>query len=185
MINLRGKPTLQGDKIILRPFEREDIQYMIECLKDPEVLKFTGSTAIFHCDAIVEWYNTRNSQSDRLDLAIVDKDKNIAVGEVVLNEYNEDKHSMNFRILIGPRGRDRGLGTEATQLIIDYIFLNTSIKQVTLGVYVFNPRARRVYDKIGFVVESIDIGDLEFEGEMIDAFNMVLTREKWKKECNK
>ncbi|WP_278280996.1 GNAT family N-acetyltransferase [Clostridium sp. N3C] len=71
---------------------------------------------------MVEWYNTRNSQTDRLELAIVDKNNNITVGEVVLNEYNEDKHSMNFKILIGARGRNRGLGTETTKLIIDYIF---------------------------------------------------------------
>jgi len=95
---------------------------MMECLKDPEVLKFTGSSGVFDWDAIVEWYNTRNSQTDRLELAIVDKNNNITVGEVVLNEYNEDKHSMNFKILIGPRGRNRGLGTETTKLIIDYIF---------------------------------------------------------------
>mgnify|MGYP003757025939 CR=1 FL=1 len=49
---------------------------------------------------------------------------------------------------------------------------------MTLGVYAFNPRAQRVYEKIGFVVESIDKDDLEYEGEMSDAFNMVLTREK-------
>lgn len=67
---------------------------------------------------------------------------------------------MNFRILIGPRGRDRGLGTESTRLVIDYGFSNTSLKQVTLGVYAFNPRAMRVYEKLGFVVESVDKADL-------------------------
>jgi diamine N-acetyltransferase len=74
-----------------------------------------------------------------LDLAIVDKSQNILVGEVVVNEYGEQNQSMNFRILIGPRGRDRGLGTEASQLIIEYVFKNTDLNFLTLSVFAFNP----------------------------------------------
>ncbi len=179
MINLKYKPTLVGEKIILRPFQPEDFDYMEECLMDPEVTKFTGSDSDFDRDFVLEWYNTRNIQEDRLDLAIIDKKQQIPVGEAVVNEYDVMKHSMNFRILIGPRGRDQGFGTEATKLMIDYIFKNTDLKQITLGVYAFNPRAQRVYEKIGFVLESIDKDDLEYEGELIDAYNMVLTRERW------
>lgn len=58
------------------------------CIKDPEVLKFTGSTADFNRDEIIKWYNSRNEQSDRLDLAIVDKLNDVVVGEVVINEYD-------------------------------------------------------------------------------------------------
>lgn len=88
---------------------------------------------------------------------------------------------MNFRILIGPKGRNRGLGTEATQLIIDYIFMNTTLNQLTLSVFDFNPRAKHVYVKVGFVKDSIDENELEFEETWIDSINMKLTRENWLK----
>lgn len=179
MINLKNKPTIVGNKVILRPFETRDIKYMEECLKDPEVLKFTGSEDDFDTEFITNWYSSRNEQTNRLDLAIVDKINDIAVGEVVVNDYDELKHSMNFRILIGPRGRDRGFGTEATKLFIDYIFTNTDLNQITLAVYSFNPRAKRVYEKVGFILESIDEGELEYGGQLIDSLNMVLSRENW------
>ncbi|MBU5454480.1 MAG: GNAT family N-acetyltransferase [Clostridiales bacterium] len=179
MINLKYKPTIEGNKVILRPFESQDIDFMVEALEDKEVMKFTGSSAFFDKEFLINWYNTRNEQVDRLDLAIIDKANNTVVGEVVINEYDEIKHSMNFRILIGPGGRNRGLGTEATILVCDYIFLNTDLKELTLGVYAFNPRAQRVYEKAGFILDSIDKADLEYEGEMIDALNMVLTRKRW------
>ncbi len=180
VIDLSFKPTLVGEKVILRRFNvMEDFPYLVECLQDPEVLKFTGGSDDFDREKIMNWYNTRNEQTDRLDLAIVDKSLNNLVGEAVVNEYDQVNHSMNFRILIGPRGRNRGLGSEATQLIIDYVFENTDLNQLTLGVYAFNPRAIKVYEKMGFVVDSVDKKDLEYEGEWIDAFNMKLTREKW------
>ncbi|MFD1453116.1 GNAT family N-acetyltransferase [Oceanobacillus sojae] len=86
---------------------------------------------------------------------------------------------MNFRILMGPKGRNRGLGTEATQLIIDYVFKNTTLNQLTLSVLDFNPRARHVYEKVGFVKDNIDEKEVEFEGRWIDSINMKLPREKW------
>ncbi|MBB2479370.1 GNAT family N-acetyltransferase [Bacillus sp. APMAM] len=184
MVDLRYKPLIVGEKVKLRPFNASDLPYLEECLKDPEVIKLTGSTTEFDRESVIHWYETRNQQKDRLDLAIVDKSVNILVGEVVVNLYDEKKESMNFRILIGPRGRNRGLGTEATNLIIDYVFKNTNLNQLTLSVYEFNPRAKKVYEKVGFVLDSIDKNDLEFEGEWIDSINMILTRDNWLKMHN-
>ncbi|MCM3638463.1 GNAT family N-acetyltransferase [Sporosarcina luteola] len=179
MIDLRHKPLIEGEKVILRPYKEEDFPFIEECLQDPEVLKLTGSTNEIDWDFTRNWYQTRNEQVDRLDLAIVDSSQGIFVGEAVVNLYDEKNHSMNFRILIGPRGRNRGLGTEATQLIISYIFQTTTINELTLSVFNFNPRAKHVYEKLGFVVESVDENDLEFEGEWIDSNNMKLTRDSW------
>ncbi|WP_246943528.1 GNAT family N-acetyltransferase [Bacillus pinisoli] len=179
MIHLGNKPVIVGKKVILRPFREEDFSYIEECLKDPEVIKLTGSNEDYDREAVYKWYQTRNAQTDRLDLAIEDRAQAILVGEVVVNLYDETSQSMNFRILIGPRGRNRGLGTEATQLLIDYVFTNTELLHLNLSVYAFNPRAKSVYEKIGFVVESIDKNELEFEGEWIDSINMKLTREDW------
>jgi RimJ/RimL family protein N-acetyltransferase len=185
MINFSTKPTIVGEKVILRPFTtEEDLPHLEECLEDPEVIKLTGSPLTYNREDLVNWYSTRNQQTDRLDLAIVDKSQNILVGEVVINQFDEATNGMNFRILIGPNGRNRGLGTETTQLILDYVFRNTTLHHITLGVYAFNPRAIRVYEKMGFVVESVDKNDLEFEGELIDAFNMKLSRESWLKQSN-
>lgn len=185
MIDLRNKPMIVGEQVILRPFNvAQDIPYLEECLQDPEVLKFTGSSKAFVREEILDWYSTRNEQTDRLDLAIVDRAQNILVGEVVINSYEKAANSMNFRILIGPRGRNRGLGTEVTQLVVDYIFKNTALNELTLSVFAFNPRAKKVYEKVGFVVESIDQNDLEIDGEWIDSINMKLTREDWAASSN-
>nr|WP_216667923.1 GNAT family protein [Sporosarcina jiandibaonis] len=170
---------LKGDKVILRPFKEADFTYIEECLQDAEVIKLTGSDSQYDKVFTQNWYNTRNEQIDRLDLAIVDQSKGILVGEVVANLYDEKSHSMNFRILIGPRGRDRGLGSEATRLFINYLFSHTTLKALTLSVFDFNPRAKRVYKKVGFLVDSIDENKLEFEEEWIDSVNMKLTRKDW------
>ena len=184
MINLINKPTIIGDNVILRPFKPSDISSIEECLTDFEVKKFTGSQTDINSEVITKWYDSRNEQVNRLDLAIEDKNSKEVVGEAVINEYDAETHSMNFRILIGAKGRNRGLGSEATKLICNHIFLNTDLNQLTLSVFAFNARAQRVYEKVGFVIDSIDKEDLEFEGEMIDSINMRLTRDDWEKNRN-
>ncbi|MUK87886.1 GNAT family N-acetyltransferase [Ornithinibacillus sp. L9] len=179
MVYLGHKPIIDGEKVVLRPFKDEDFPYIEECLKDSEVIKLTGSSEGFDRELVMAWYNTRNEQTDRLDLAIIDKSQDILVGEVVVNLYDEKAHGMNFRILIGPRGRNRGLGTESTELIIEYMFKNTTLNQLTLSVFEFNPRAKNVYEKVGFVIDSINENELEHDGEWIDSINMILTRENW------
>ncbi|HEY7719131.1 MAG TPA: GNAT family protein [Pedococcus sp.] len=173
------KPTLTGERVVLRPFEDADLPAMAAAIADPEVGRLTGSVhttadlAAPHDLAVLRrWYSTRNEQVDRLDLAVVDRATGACVGEVVLNEWEPDNLSCNFRILLGPDGRDRGLGTEATRLVVDHALDALGLHRVSLEVYAFNPRARRAYEKAGFVVEGVRRDALRFDGEFVDAVVM-------------
>ncbi|MGR6317760.1 GNAT family protein [Micromonospora soli] len=147
---------LTGDQVLLRPFVDDDATAFAAILSDPEVGRLTGSPPDDVLDAgrLRAWYGSRNSQTDRLDLAVVDRETGACVGEVVLNEWDRHNAGCNFRTLIGPAGRDRGLGTEAVRLIVGYGFGQLGLHRISLEVFAFNPRARRVYEKIGFVVEG-------------------------------
>ncbi len=181
------KPTLMGERAALRPFVDGDLAVMVEAVADPEVGRLTGSvnssTAVsdagFDERRLREWYSSRNDQTDRLDLAIVDRASNDCVGEVVLNEWEPENASCNFRILIGPRGRDRGLGTEATRLLLAHAFETVGLHRVSLEVYAFNPRARRAYEKVGFVPEGVRRDALRFDGEWVDSLLMSVLAPEW------
>jgi RimJ/RimL family protein N-acetyltransferase len=175
------KPNLLGSRVLLRAFEEQDIPAMGEALADPEVLIFTGSVHTSEeahgrspvpNQATADWYRTRRTAAHRLDLAIVDLATGGCVGEAVLNDYSPANASCNFRTLIGPRGRDRGLGSEATRLIVGYGITTLRLHRIELTVYAFNPRAQRVYEKAGFRVEGTARDALRFDGTWIDAICM-------------
>jgi RimJ/RimL family protein N-acetyltransferase len=182
------KPTLRGERVVLRPFGTADIEAMGTILADPEVLRLTGSVhssgaAQSQPDQLderaLEWYRTRNEQYDRLDLAVVDRSTDQCVGEAVLNELSEPDASCNFRILLGPDGRDRGFGSEATMLIIDHAFATTDLHRIELDVIAFNPRALRVYQQVGFVIEGRRRDAFTFDGERYDDIIMSVLRPEW------
>jgi RimJ/RimL family protein N-acetyltransferase len=174
------KPTIAGEQVTLRPFRTGDAELMQACF-DEEAIRLTGSAhstaeARRIVDAGLEdrtrqWYATRNDQTDRLDLAVEDT-SGVLAGEVVLNDWEEGNQSCGFRILLGPHGRDRGLGSEATRLILDHAFDVLGLHRVELEVYAFNPRAAAAYRKAGFVEEGRRRDALSYDGEWVDAIVM-------------
>ncbi len=127
-----------------------------------------------------DWYRTRNDQAGRLDPAVAGKAGGGCAGEAVLNQWDPGNDSRNFRILIGPDGRDRGLGTEATRLIVGYGFERLGLHRVSLEVYAFNPRARRAYEKAGFRAEGILRESLRYNGERADATVTSIPAREWR-----
>ena len=73
----------------------------------------------------------------------------------------------------------RGLGTEATRLVLRHAFAAEALNRVELEVYAFNPRARHVYEKAGFVHEGTMRQALRFDDGWVDAHLMAVLAADW------
>jgi RimJ/RimL family protein N-acetyltransferase len=167
-----AKPTLVGTFVTLRPVQRSDAAELAAV--DDETKRLTGSHRQFGPAELEHWYSTRGEQADRIDWAILEKSTGSWAGEVVLNDLDPDNKSCGFRILLqGPRFYGRGLGTEATRLAVEHAFA-VGVHRIELEVYDFNPRARRVYEKIGFRYEGTKRDALFWDGSWIDAHLMAM-----------
>ena len=185
--DLATKPTLRGALVTLRPFREGDAEVMAQVLSDPEVRRLTGSVESTVQarrpepldDRLRDWYATRNEQDDRLDLAVEDAATGRLVGEVVLNEVDLEALPCNLRVLVGPEGRDRGLGTEAVGLATAYGIERLGLRRITLEVFEFNPRGRRVYEKVGYTVTGVRPGAFVFDGVAVGAVDMAVEATEW------
>jgi RimJ/RimL family protein N-acetyltransferase len=182
-LSFKLKPTLTGDRVVLRPVEGADAAGLVELLNDPEVRRLTGTHGQVRpgvLERAERGYASRAAQDDELWLAITDKHTGSYVGEVVLQELEADNRSCSFRIaLVGPRAFGRGYGTEATRLILAHAFETVGLHRVDLEVYAFNPRARHVYESVGFVREGTKRHALHWQGEWIDADTMAVLADEW------
>jgi RimJ/RimL family protein N-acetyltransferase len=177
-ISLATKPVLHGKLVTLRPVEAADARFLIAT--DPEAMRLTGSHRTYTPAQIEDWYATRADFDDRLDLAVVDRSSGEYAGEVVLNDLVPENKSCNFRILLaGAENRGRGLGTEATGLILTHAFETVGLHRVELSVFTFNPRARRVYEKVGFVYEGTMREALLWDEDWFDADTMSILDREW------
>jgi len=181
------KPTLEGSLVTLRPIRAEDADLIDAIIRgDGEIARLTGSVGSsaqeppgMPIERLREVYAGWADADDRLVLGVVDNASGELVGEVVLAGWDEANRSCWFRTLLGAAGRGRGLGTEATRLVVDHGFRVLGLHRITLEVYDFNPRARHVYEKVGFVHEGTGREALLFDGEWVDVHFMAVLESDW------
>jgi len=178
------KPTLIGKNVTLRPFQSEDWLVMNEVINQPEIKRLTGS--VTSTDAAnkkqtseeeyltKQWYDTRNQQSNRLDLAIYANHSQEVIGEVVLNEWQESTNTCHYRMLISQDYQNQGLGTEATKLMLAYGFQELNLHRIELEVYEFNPKAKHVYETCGFLNEGTKREAFLFDKQWVDIHLMAM-----------
>jgi len=180
------KPTLIGSQIMLRPLTADDADAMFNDLADDEATRLTGTHQVFTFDQIAAWCETRRSQTDRLDLAVMERDPDGGddrwAGEIVISDWDENNWSCGLRIALSAQSRGRGLGAEAIKLVLDHVFTaidDPPVNRVELEVFDFNARAAAVYRKLGFTEEGRRRQALRWDGRFHDAITMSLLRSEW------
>jgi RimJ/RimL family protein N-acetyltransferase len=173
----RDQPVLVGERVRLEPLTEAVLDDYLTILRDPEVRRLTGSHGPVDSREIVEtWLATRPKQYDRADWAAVRISDGALLGEAVINDLDPDNASANYRILLGSAYLDRGYGTEITRLVVEHALDVAGLHRLSLGVYDFNPRARRVYEKCGFVLEGRLRESLRWDGRWHDELVMSVLR---------
>lgn len=173
--------VLSGEQVILRRFTPDDLEVVLAGVNDPQGARLTGTHGTFDRDQIAA-YIQRNlrPEADRAAFIFADIDTQRAIGEVVINEMDSDNHSANIRIAIfDPADWGRGYGTDAMRLMVTYGFETLHLHRIELGVYAFNPRAIRAYEKAGFRREGVRREALYWEGEYHDMIIMSVLEQEW------
>lgn len=182
MATFADKPTIEGERVVLRPLRAGDGAALLATMHD-EGMRLTGTHQTFELQQLEDWVSSRSAQVDRLDLGIIERATGTLVGDLAINEWDEPNQCCNFRIALGPHAQDRGLGSEATRLVVDYVFEQLPIHRISLDVFAFNPRAAHVYERAGFVVEGRARHTLLWAGEFHDSILMSILRPDWQRRA--
>ena len=74
---------------------------------------------------------------------------------------------------------NKGYGTEAMHLAVDFGFRELNLQRITLSTFEFNPRAIRSYEKVGFQHEGRQRQFLLHDGQRWDLIIMGILRSEW------
>ncbi len=178
------RPRLEGSRLTLRPLQPTDLDVYLALLQDAESLRLTGTQRSFSRDDAAGWLASLASHPDRLDLAIILRDANDLIGEVVLNQIDAVNRSANIRIGLRTPYTNHGYGREAMRLMMHYAFTQQNLHRLELEVYLFNPRAIHLYQQLGFQQEGRRRDVLYMDGAFHDTLEMsILEDEYWTVEA--
>ncbi len=174
---------LKGEKIILRPLKIDDAQRFVKWLKDPEVNKFTTRKPVNLKEEKIWIRKVTKNRKEDLHLAI-DAEEGVHIGSIGLFFNLRDKNA-TFDILIGDKKYwDGGYGTDAAKTIINYGFKKFNLHRIQLQVLEYNPRAIKVYKKLGFKTEGVGREKALYKSKFYNNINMGILEREWKKNKN-
>jgi RimJ/RimL family protein N-acetyltransferase len=102
------------------------------------------------------------------------------IGNIGIFNLEWPNRSAEFGIFIGDKSLwNKGYGTEAVELILKHGFETLNLNRIYLRVYSTNPRAKRSYDKAGFVTEGTLREAVYKNGKYADVHIMSVLRSEW------
>ncbi len=140
----------------LRPIRREDSGLLYEWITDRELVLLNSSywpvSEIDHENWLESMLIRR---SDLVIFIIEDMDGN-SFGTCQLVNINWVHRSAELQIRIGSKtNQGRGLGTAAVKMLCEFGFDDLGLHRISLFVRAGNLRARRAYEKAGFLQEGV------------------------------
>lgn len=180
-----------GAGVRLVPAHGDHAAVLARLMKDREVMLQTGSVhsteradriasgeeqEAFSPEQLEEIYERWSVAVDRAVWVI--EDDGDVVGEILLLDLDAANLACGLRLWIAGR-TGHGIGTRALLAALSHAFDTVGLHRVSLEVYDHNPRARRLYERIGFVHEGTLRDALRLDGRWVDAHLMSLLRPDW------
>ena len=145
---------LKGKKIYLRALEPEDLQFLYELENDSAIWEISGTIAPYSKHVLKQYLD--NAHRDifevrQLRLSICSEEDKV-IGFIDLFDYNPVHKRAGIGIIIQAEAdRNQGAGTEATELLLDYVFSVLDLHQVFANVEEKNTASIHLFSKLGFV----------------------------------
>ncbi|WXG43382.1 MAG: GNAT family protein [Promethearchaeati archaeon SRVP18_Atabeyarchaeia-1] len=148
---------LNGRRIYLRTFSKDDLRHTLRWSSDPEIRRLIGEvTAATQAEA-KKWYRELRADKDRIWFAIVLRESDRVIGEAGLLRMFRPWRCTDMTIIIGEKDTwGNGYGREAGLLLLDYAFKVLGFHRISIGVVGLNERALRFWEKLGFKKEGIE-----------------------------
>jgi RimJ/RimL family protein N-acetyltransferase len=168
---------LEGKNINLRVVEKEDLPLIAEWFNKPEVF---GEYNPLHQVSRTEAEKMFEGPHEEKSFIIERKDgsKIGFIGHFYVLHVAGKQLEIGYSLV--PSERGKGYGTEATQIMVDYLFLSKDTKRVQAQTDPRNVASHKVLEKVGFKKEGTLRKSFFMRGEWRDAYIYSILGEEWK-----
>jgi RimJ/RimL family protein N-acetyltransferase len=177
-----SEPMLGHGQVYLRPAERDDLPRFVAWLSDARTTRTLALMSPLSEVLEERWFEQMLDHHgvDRWHFVICRLADDRPVGSIDLHELDMKNGSAGLGIVIGaPDDTGQGYGSDALRAILSFGFGELRLERIWLDVYDFNERARRVYERVGFILEGTLRQALYSAGARHDVHRMAILREEW------
>ena len=140
------RPTLVGERVIVRPGGEEDVDALLAIRAEPSVAGWWGYPE--PRDEIAA--SLRGDPDYDEVLLVIEVAGEVAGAIQYAEELEPHYHHASIDLYLGTRWQGHGYGTEAIRLVARYLFEQRGHHRLTIDPAAANARAIAAYTKVGF-----------------------------------
>ncbi|WP_128894371.1 GNAT family N-acetyltransferase [Longirhabdus pacifica] len=163
-------PTLESDRLILRPCEIEDADMVQQLACEKEIAEMTLNVPHpYPQGAALQWIQLHQSLAEKgiYEFAIVDKNTNTFIGATHLNaSTNYSRGELAY--WIGKPYWRNGFGTEAAKRLVQFGLEDLKLNKVYGTAYVHNEASQKVLQNAGLKYEGTLKKHVSRDGQFYD-----------------
>lgn len=171
---------LRGEKVILRPIEREDLKRLHELSANVELEMLAGGAwSPWSLAAMEKDFEKHLEEEDKSEFVIEADGK--VIGTTELHRW-KNRRAGTAGVGIGiydPEYLGKGYGRDALKVLLDWAFRIQNYRRIWLDTLAKNERAVRCYLAVGFKQEGLLRQHEYHDGEYADVVTMGMLREEW------
>jgi RimJ/RimL family protein N-acetyltransferase len=165
---------LETSRLILRPFQDEDIGRLAELMANRDFMRFSlGPYTREQTQTVLQKFLSWNQAGLPSQFAVVLRENNYVLGYCGFLHHPEVPEEIEIGYRLDRAYWNRGLITEAARTVRDYAFVSLKLPRVISLIHPENIPSRRVAEKIGMTPEK----EITFRGFPTTVF--ALSREQW------
>lgn len=149
---------IESKRIILRNWEDNDVEDLVEGLNNINVAKWMASVPVPYTEKDARNFINRAKSVDenvKIPLAIVLKENNKIIGGTEITNINRKDGTAGGGIWLNEKYQRNGYGTEAFSCRIKYCFEVLGLRRIENGYFPNNEKSRKMQFKLGYKDEGI------------------------------
>ena len=165
---------LEGKNVNLKLVEKEDLPLLAERSNDAEYL---GEFIWLSQQSRTEWEKRYDNLASDTGWFFVEKKDGTKIGTMF---HWLIGNLLEISCVLAQNERGKGYGVEATQLMVDYLFLSRDIVRIQAHTDARNMASQKVLQKVGFTKEGTIRKSVFARGEWRDRTLYSILRDEWK-----
>jgi RimJ/RimL family protein N-acetyltransferase len=172
---------LEGKNVCLRLRDKEDLDFFWEFWNNIDYYGEyeTIQPQITRSEAERRIENPSSTSGVEWTWFVIEKTDGKKIG-FIIHFTGQPFGEVHIGYALIPSERNKGHGTEALQIMVDYLFLTKDIMRIQASTDVRNKASQKILEKVGFKKEG-EIRKASFvRGQWVDEYVYGILREDWK-----
>ena len=174
-------PTLETERLLLRPFTLVDGGAMFALASDPEIarfVRFEAHRSLAETHAFLELVLEHYQRGEPFAWAIVLREDGRLIGSCGFVSQSAERKSAEIGYWLGKSHWGKGYAVEAARAMVQFGFEQMSLDRVEAKCFLANRAGQRVIEKLGMKFEGADRSEI-IKGEYPELNLYSIARREW------